>query len=464
LVEADPRVRVLSRGAPGHRGSFVVYWAQSARRARDNAGLSYAIARANEWKLPVLVYEALRVDYPFASDRFHTFVLEGARSEAEHYEARGAQYAFFLPRTWEEARGVVARLCARAALLVTDDSPTFVVPRHLAALAKTVGCAVHAFDDNAVVPLSLFPKEEYAARTLRPKFHRLIASWLRPIDENTARVTSRMDLPFEETKLSALDLQRAVEALPIDHGVGAVPLTRGGRKEAELRLARFVERRLQRYSEDHNHPDLAATSGLSPYLHFGMIGARHVALAVRGSDVDQPARDAFLEQLLVRRGLAFNLAAQSSHHTTYDALPEWAKKTLAEHRRDRRPSLVSRSDLEAARSPDPVWNAAQRELLETGVIHNYMRMLWGKGVLAWKAAPEEAFLDLVYLNDKYALDGRDPNSYANILWCFGKHDRPWGPTRPIFGTVRYMSTTAARKKLEMSDWLARWSSQRPLLG
>ncbi|MCS6901761.1 MAG: deoxyribodipyrimidine photolyase [Myxococcales bacterium] len=458
-LDADPRLRILTPGAPGHRGSFVLYWPQMARRADGNAAFELAVAEANSRRLPLAVYEALRVDYPYASDRIHAFVLEGAAREALRYRRRGASYAFFLPRDREESRGVLLALARQAALLITDDFPTFVVPGHLAALARRAPCPVWAFDDNTVIPLSLLAPEQYAACTLRPRVDRLLDLWLRPLVEGFCEAgPASVDWPFPPLPVEILDrsaIRALLPSLPLDHSVPPVEL-QGGSEEARRRLAEFLQRGLASYPE-RNHPDDAVTTGLSPYLHFGMIGVREVALAVREAQAPAPARDALLEQLLVRRTLAFNLARENPWHTTFDALPGWARDTLREHQGDPRPKLYSRQQLEEAATDDPVWNAAQRELRATGVIHNYLRMLWGKGVIAWKARPEEAFEDLVFLNDRWALDGRDPNSYANILWCFGKHDRPWGPRRPIFGTVRYMSTAVARKKLRMERYLARWS-------
>lgn len=454
----DPRVRLLAPGAPVRGGEFVVYWAQMYRRARSNAALSYAVAEANERGLPLLVYEALRVDYPHASARFHAFALEGARGEAARYRARGAAYAFFLPKTPAEARGVFAALAARAALVVTDDFPTFVAPAQLARAAAACPCPLVAFDDNAVVPLALFPREEYAARTLRPKVQLALDDWLRPIEEPACRrgPPARLDLPFDPFDVERADLAAAVAALPLDQAVRPVAESPGGSIEARRRLDRLVRERLAAYPDDHNHPDRDGSSRLSPYLHFGHVSAREVALAVRDASAPPAARAAFLEQLLVRRTLSFNLARSNPDHRGYDALPDWAKRTLAARALDPRPRLYARPELEQARSGDDVWNAAQRELVETGVIHNYVRMLWGKLVIAWKASPREAFDELIYLNDRYALDGRDPNTYASVLWCFGKHDRPWGPVRPIYGTVRYMTTESARKKLDLDAYLHRW--------
>lgn len=462
-IAADRRVRVVSRG-DGRRGEMVVYWAQAYRRATSNAALSYAISVANERGLPLLVYEALRPDYPHASDRLHAFVIEGARDEAHRYRERGAGYAFFLPRSTDEARGVLARLCDRAEVLITDDYPTFVIPQQIAAVARKARCAVIAFDDNAVVPLANLPRDEYAARTIRPQVLRMLPAWLAPIEEPSCRVAWReIDLPFEVCDLDHLDIDKTIALLPIDHAVSRVRSVIGGGTEARRRLATFISKRLGNYDEQHNHPDAEMTSTLSAHIHFGMISAREIALAVRHagdvrSDLSKSSREAFLEQLLVRRTLAFNYAWTNPLHRSYDALPSWARKTLEERTNDPRAKIYTREQLESARTGDEVWNAAQREFIKTGVIQNYLRMIWGKGVLAWKATPREAFDELVHMNDRWGLDGRDPNTYASIAWCFGKHDRPWGPSRPIFGNVRYMSSALTPKKIKMKEYLRRFGA------
>lgn len=457
LRDADPRLRLLaSRPAPA-RPAYVLYFCQAYRRPTDNLALAYAIEMANERRLPCLVYESIRPDYPYASDRFHTFVLEGARETARVLQERGIAYAFFLPRSREEARGMVARLSQRAALVVSDDSPTFLDAHNDSAAAKSHAPYV-TVDDNSVVPLALFPKQEYAARTIRPKVHRLLPTYLKPHADPEARVSPlrELDLPFAPIDFSTADIAALVLACPIDHDVPPVAEFPGGAAKAEGRLTAFLANRLDGYATDRNEPSRDATSHLSPYLHFGMISARKVALAARAAadrrGVPAESIDAFLEQLLVRRTLAFNFARENPRHQSFDELPNWARDTLQKHAVDARPSLVDAAALERAESPDEVWNAAQLELRTRGIIHNYVRMLWGKLVLTWTESPREAHRLLVHLNDKWALDGRDPDGYTNIGWCFGLHDRPW-PERPIFGTVRTMTSRSARAKLDLDEYL-----------
>ncbi len=457
---ADPRVRALN-DKPETKGEYVLYWSQIARRPNDNAALAYALERANALDLPCVVYEALRPDYPFASDRFHTFVLQGARDMAAGLASRGIAHAFFLPKTRDEARGVVAKMMARAALVVSDDFPTFIIAAHNAHSAARAACAYIVVDDCAAVPLSLFPKEEYGARTIRPKINKLKDAWLLPLHEPTPKVEPRagLALPFDALDIGACDdaaIAVHVARCAIDHTVPAVRELPGGAVAAKKRLDAFLAHKLTGYAVDRNEPTRDATSHLSPYLHFGMVSARRVALAARAWAEERNAAEAaepFLEQLLVRRGLAYNFALRNPRHATYDAIPTWAKTTLDDHRKDKREVTLTLEQLTDARSPDEVWNAAQLELRTRGVVHNYMRMLWGKLPLTWMKEPRDVFDALVHLNDRFALDGRDPNTYASIAWCFGIHDRPW-PERAIFGKIRCMTSRSARSKLDLDGYLA----------
>ncbi len=457
---ADPRLSRLNESPVATRGEFVLYWSQVYRRADDNAALAYAIERANELGVPVLFYEALRPDYPFASDRIHQFVLEGARDTAVRLAERGIAHAVFLPRTAEEARGVVAKLAARARLVVSDDFPTALVRAHNAALARRAPCALFAVDDCAVVPLALLARPEIGARTLRPRVTRALDAWLHPLAEAAPSVAAprRIDLPFPAVDIAGADavaIRGLVAACAVDHTVPAVEGTPGGRTEAERRLGVFVRGPLATYDADRNDPLRDATSGLSPYLHFGMVSARRVALEARRWG-QGAGLEAFLEQLLVRRALAFNFARSVPDAAEWVALPAWARATLEKHAADRRYAELSLADLEAARSPDALWNASMNELRARGVIQPYARMLWGKLPLLWMSRPEKAHAAMMHLNDKWALDGRDPSGYANVSWCFGLHDRPW-PERDVFGKVRTMTSASARRKLDFESYIERWN-------
>lgn len=455
FASSDPRVRLLNDRPVRKDAKFVLYFCQIFRRGEDNAALSYAIMRANELGLPCVVYEALGSDYPFASDRFHHFVLEGAADTARVLATRGIKHIFFLPRTAAEARGILQKVAERAALIVSDDFPTFVVQDHNVNASRRATCPYVVVDDCTVVPLSLFPKQEYAARTIRPKFHRALEAWLRPIDEPKPKLDppGKLDLPFKPIDFATADIPSLVAACEIDHSVPPAAEFPGGSAAAAKRLRGFFSR-LSGYVADHNEPSRDSTSHLSPYLHFGMISARKVAIETKNAEAgSEEDNAAFLEQLLVRRALAYNFARTRPDHATYAALPDWAKATLAKHAQDPRPDLLTLEDLDDARTPDELWNTAQLELRVRGIIHNYARMLWGKLPITWMKNPSDAHAAIVHLNDRYALDGRDPNGYTNISWCFGLHDRPW-PERAIFGTVRSMTSRSASTKLDLEGYLS----------
>jgi deoxyribodipyrimidine photo-lyase len=472
VVRDDLRVRAWNDRPvrPGGQGDYVVYWCQAARRAVDNPALELAVARANELELPVVVYEALRPDYPHASARFHAFVLECARDAAAALAARGIAHGFFLPRTAEEARGVAAKVFARAALVVSDDHPSFVYPRQNARAAAACGCAYLTVDDTTIVPLARFGAHEHAARTLRPKLHRVLDEHLAPVVEIEPRRRGTVDWPFEPLDLARLEgarLDAAIAACAAggtDARVRPVRDRPGGARAAEARLRAFLAREGRRYDTARDDAVADETSGLSPYLHFGAISARRCALAAREA-LPQPARDAFLEQLVVRRALAFNHAAREPLHARWEGLPAWARETLEAHAGDPRGGDAGPCDaatLERAASPDRVWNAAQRDLVEHGRMHNVMRMYWGKQLLPLLASPREAFDFAVAMMDRYALDGRDPNTYTGVGWCFGLHDQPF-PERAIFGKVRPMGLGALKKRFDVEAY-ARGVRQPSLLG
>jgi deoxyribodipyrimidine photo-lyase len=458
----DPRVRAWNDRQANPRGEFVVYWCQAARRAVDNPALEFAVERANELGLPLVVYEALRPDYPYASDRFHAFILACARDTARVLGERGIAHGFFLPRTRDEARGVAAKLFARAALVVSDENPAFLFPRQNAAAAAKAPCAYLTVDDTVIVPLARVPAHEVAARTIRPKMMRLLDEHLGAVVEIEPRVASpaRFQWPFAPFDLAS-DHAVAIAGCAIDHGVGPIADRPGGSEAAERRLQDFVARAGRRYDTARDDAIADETSGLSPYLHFGAISARRCALVARAS-LPPAAREAFVEQLVVRRGLAFNHAAREPRHATWDAVPAWARETLEAHAGDPRPHAADEATLERAQSRDPVWNAAQRELAQKGRIHNVMRMYWGKQLLLLLPTPKRAFDFGVAMMDKYALDGRDPNTYTGVGWCFGLHDQPF-PERAIFGKVRPMGTGALKKRFDV-DAYVRGVGQPRLLG
>ncbi|MDZ7344529.1 MAG: deoxyribodipyrimidine photo-lyase [candidate division KSB1 bacterium] len=451
------RLVPLRHGAPRKEGRYVLYWMQIHRRAYQNPALNFAIEQANALGLPVVVYEGLRPDYDQANDRIHRFIIEGAIENHNQFAKRGIRYCFYLmPDAQTGNRRAVAQLAEDAALLVTDDFPTFVVPAHNRAIVKQVDCPVYAIDANGVIPIRELKKEEYAARTIRPKIHRLLPSYLWPIGELAPKIKNenlRLNLR-EETPLENADVGSMLRAAQIDHSVPPSRLYRGGRTEALKRLNTFLSARLRNYARGRNRAGEHWTSELSPYLHFGHLSAMEVALAVLHAEAPNESISAFLEELIVRRELSYNFCHFNPKHASIEALPAWARQTLFAHEKDARPHLYTPAQIEAADTHDDMWNLAQRELLATGKIHGYLRMLWGKKIIEWSTTPQEALTTMIRLHHRYALDGRNPNTYTGILWCFGKHDRAWGPQRPVFGLVRYMNSENTRRKIDFPAYKA----------
>jgi deoxyribodipyrimidine photo-lyase len=480
VTRAPARLRRLNAHPTRASGDYVLYWMQAYRRLARNHALDYALRCAAELRKPLVVYEGLRLDYPWASARLHRFVLEGMRDNAREAERTGINYWPFVETPRAPARGLVSRLASRACLVVTDDFPCFVVPVQSQALARRVPVPVWAVDSNGVVPTSLLQPAVSAAAHLRPRIHKAFAeAWAHRAAAKPrfpAAVRRHVDAPFATWQ--AEDLEAFVRSLPIDQSVPPIPDTPGGARAARARLRSFVTRRLRGYAESRSAPsapDAGHASGLSAYLHFGHLSIEQVVEEVLGSTGDWSPDDlrldargkregffsddadanAFLDEALTWRDVGFQWHWSRRRDTAslQTALPAWALATLRAHARDRRAFTYSLEEWEAAETHDPLWNAAQRELVATGVIHNYLRMLWGKKVIEWSRTPDEAYRTLVHLNNKYALDGRDPNSYTGILWCFGLFDRPWAPERPVLGTVRYMSSENTARKFRVKPYL-----------
>jgi deoxyribodipyrimidine photo-lyase len=478
------RVRAVNGAPVRDDGRFVLYWMTAFRRASHSFALDRAVEAARDLRRPLLVLEALRAGYPRASDRQHRFVLEGMADNARAFGEAGVAYHAYAEPEPGAGRGLLAALAARAALVVADDYPSFFLPRMVAAAGSRLEVRLEAVDSNGLLPLAaaatVYPTAHAFRRFLQRELPRHLAAFPspRPLEarglagaELPRGVASRW--PAASPALLAGDA-RALAALPIDHAVRPAPL-RGGSAVARKGLRGFLRERLARYGE-RNHPDEDAASGLSPWLHFGHVSAHEVFARLArhegwkesrlgkatGSRAGfwgmSPEAQAFLDELVTWRELGFNMVAKRPDCDRYDSLPRWALDTLAKHARDRREHRYPLADLAAARTHDPLWNAAQRQLLAEGRIHNYLRMLWGKKILEWSRSPREALAAMLELNDRFALDGRDPNSVSGIFWVLGRYDRPWGPERPIFGTVRYMSSENTLRKLRAREYLRRWSA------
>jgi len=483
------RITALNQEKVRADGDFVVYWMISARRSAYNFGLQRAVEVASELQKPLLVLEALRSDYPWASDRLHSFVLGGMADNQAAFARTNALYYPYVEPERGAGKGLIDTLAKQAALIVTDEFPCFFLPRMTQAAASRLRIRVEAVDSNGLVPLRATEKAYARAFDFR--------RWLTRVLPEHARAAP-LENPLKRARLPAFpDLSRSITArwprasaellagnasalarLPIDHGVGRGAQV-GGARAARQRLDAFLERKLLAFADARNHPDAHGASELSASLHFGHLSPHEVfsrVLALEDITLDalqgrsngdpkalwqmRPGAEAFLDQLVTWRELGYNYC----HHNPDDydqfrSLPNWAKATLEAHQKDPREQIYSPKQLENAATNDELWNAAQRELVETGQLQGYLRMLWGKRTLTWTRSAKDAFSLLIELNNKYALDGRNPNSYSGISWCFGRYDRPW-PEHPIFGTVRLMTSGSARRKLKLSAYLSRFGEPR----
>jgi len=447
------RVRALNQATINPKASFVLYWSQMNRRVDSNHALVHAVNRANELGLPVLYYEALTCTYPGANDRLHTFILEGVPEQARRLRQLGIGYCFYLRRRLSDPNDVLYRLAGDAACVVSDDYPTYIAAKHNASVPQRLGVRYEVVDSSCIVPMSRLEKREYAAYTIRPKIRRLLPGYLKPCPAVEVAHEWTLPVPAFHTEVTASLVPSLVAACEIDHSVRPSISFTGGRLAAEKALDGFLERNLRRYARDRNEPSAHATSGLSPYLHFGQISSLEVALAAQrhASEHDLIA-DEFLEELIVRRELSFNYARHVESLASLENLPTWARQTLLQHADDRRDPSYSYEQFEQAQTHDALWNACQKEMLLRGKIHGYYRMYWGKKIIEWSPTCQAALETMVHIHDRYALDGRDPNTYTGILWCFGLHDRPW-QTRPIFGSIRYMSYEGMKRKTSVDGYL-----------
>ncbi|MEN6306502.1 MAG: deoxyribodipyrimidine photolyase, partial [Anaerohalosphaeraceae bacterium] len=327
-------------------------------------------------------------------------------------------------------------------------------------VAEAVDCEMVEVITNVIMPVEIVSdKENFSAGTLRPRIHRQLGTFLTGFKSSKLDSRRRGNDKLMES-ISLDDIESIVRKLKIDRSVPASKVFFGGPVEASNRLKAFIAQKLDSYGERRNDPSLDIQSHLSPYLHFGQISPLEIALAVAGTN--SPGKDAFLEELIVRRELAFNYVWYNRRYDEYGALPSWAINTLNVHAKDKREYVYTLEQFESGKTHDPAWNAAQMEMVLTGKMHNYMRMYWGKKILEWTRTPRQAFEWAVYLNNKYQLDGRDPNSFAGVAWCFGKHDRPWGE-RAVFGKVRYMNYAGLKRKFDPQKYIGNINSLSVML-
>jgi deoxyribodipyrimidine photo-lyase len=428
-------------------GRFILYWMQQSQRAEWNHALEYAVTKANDYGLPLLVIFGLTNNYPDANLRHYTFMLEGLAETQKTLEKRGIKMIV------QEGHppDIVVEKSMSAALVICDRGYLIHQKNWRQEVAAKAHCHVIQVESDVVVPVGeVSTKAEYAARTIRPKIKKILDTFLMPFSEISLKVDS-LGIHMDTLDLSAP--KTVAQNLKTDHEVFAVtPLFQGGTKQARNLFEKFLHNSLEQYEKHGNQPQTDDISHMSPYLHFGQISPVYLALKVIDSGAGESVKDAFIEQLVVRRELAINYVENTNDYDQFDAIPQWAQKTLDEHRDDFRTTTYTRQEMENAETHDEYWNAAMLEMKYTGFMHNYMRMYWGKKILEWSKTPELAFKTALCLNNKYFLDGRDPNSYAGVAWLFGLHDRPF-KERDIFGKVRYMAASGLKRKCDIQAYV-----------
>jgi len=445
MIQAS-RIQKLN-GHPEGTGEFVLYWMAHSRRVLDNHALEFAVDQANRLKKPLFALYLTKAEEGRLTSRTWPFLREGLKETAGELEERNIPLLLRSGPPGEELQ----KLARRAVLVVTDRGYLREGQRLAGEAARSLTCPLFQVESEAVVPVeTAYPREAYSAAVLRPRIARLLFAYLTPLKPR------KLSFPSADPQEDRGDFPGECPSPPWpDKPVPPVPDRKGGTGEALVKLERFLEEDLDRFEEDRNNPGLVCASGLSPYLHFGQISPLTLALAAQATG--SPGSGRFLEELIIRRELSFNFCHYNLDYDRFDGLPEWARKTLNLHGSDPREWVYSPAELERADTHDPYWNAAQKELVLSGSIHGYMRMYWGKKIIEWSRNPREAFEAALELNNRFSHDGFDPNSYAGVAWCFGKHDRPW-KERPVFGTIRYMNDRGLNRKFPMEKYLERISA------
>lgn len=483
------RIVSLNDHSLSAKGDYVLYWMTSARRPHFNFGLQRAAEYCQQLKKPLLIFEALRCDYRWASVRMHRFVLDGMldhwRYFKKHTRAKQIYYLPYVERAVGEGRGFLKTLSDKACVVVTDEFPCYFLPRMIESAAQQVSVLMESVDSNGIFPLRATDKAYTKAHSFRAMLQKRLPKYIdvQPDEEPLAKALKGLpafgSAPKSWFQKWPKVTQSFLEKWPRGHDLSktkidssiAASFLKGGFVTAESMLRDFVGKRLKHYL-DRNHPEKKVSTELSPYLHFGHVSAHGIFQAVAKKDGWKSQRlgdsmggrregwwkgseafEGFVDELITWRELGYGFCFHVPNYDAYESLPDWAQKTLAEHASDPRQYKYTLKQLWQAESHDDIWNAAQRQLLREGRIHNYLRMLWGKRILEWTEDPRQALEFMIELNNGLALDGRNPNSYSGIFWVLGRFDRAWGPERPIFGKVRYMSSANTKKKLKLGDYL-----------
>ena len=450
----------LERDGDESAGDFVLYWMRTAVRSEENPALDVAILIADKLQLPLLVYHAISQHYQYASDRHHTFMLQGARDVQAEFAESDISYAFHLA-IGDKPQPHLVTISKKSAVVVTEDMPVDPPRRFLDALKSQTDTPILCVDTACVVPMQLLKKpytRAFKFRSATKGFYeeRLTRAW--PAIDIRPKAFDLNSLPFTPLDLQNANISELVSQCEIDHAVGPVVDTIGGSVAGYERWNRFLENGITGYAKRRNNALLDGVSRMSAYLHYGMVSP--MRLAREAAAIDNAGSEKYLDELLIWRELAYCFCFHRGEFEPWSAIPEWAQQTLQSHADDSRDSIYSWEELARARTDDAFWNAAQISLLRQGELHNNVRMTWGKAILNWTKSPQRALEFMIDLNHRYALDGRDPASYGGLLWCLGQFDRPFEPEQNIFGTVRPRSTDDHAKRLDTDSYLKKTATPR----
>jgi deoxyribodipyrimidine photo-lyase len=488
-LSSVPGIRIRSGNSLPVRqdGDFVLYWMTAFRRTTWNFALDRAVEWVEKLHKPLVILEAVRHGYRWASDRIQRFVLDGMAENACRLENTNVTYYPYVEPKPNAGKGLLAALASHACVVVTDDFPCFFLPRMVVSATRQVPVLMEVVDSNGLLPLRQAEQTFPTAFAFRRFLQKELPRHLMEFPKADALVRAHFPLAklfpreigkrWPKASSRLLNSRKSVLAgISVDLGIPPVEV-RGGSTTAQTLFRNFLRNKLSTYVEARNEPEQQSTSELSPYLHFGHISVHQIFSEITRQEGWSPGRlalratgrrtgwwgasqasEAFLDQVITWRELGFNFCQTRKDYDQFDSLPAWALKTLQQHARDERSHVYTLEKFERAMTHDPLWNAAQTQLVREGRIHNYLRMLWGKKIIEWTRTPLEALKIMIEINNKYAIDGRDPNSYSGIFWCLGRYDRPWGPERPVFGTIRYMSSQNTARKFNVGEYMQRYSS------
>ena len=444
MLEFDIR-RSKKLNSINYNGGNVVYWMQRDRRFHNNWALIHAQNIALKYKAPLTVFYSLNGNFANANSRQYGFLLRGLSETIEVFKKHNIPFHLRRGDILTSLHNYISS--SNTGYLITDFSPLKVYKKRLNKIIKDIEIPVEMVDAHNIIPAWIVSdKQEFAAHTIRRKIHILLDSFLHPFSKV---ISHPFNLNIEH---ETIDPDAILRELQIDNSVQEVNWINPGENEGKRSLKTYLNERMDVTGESRNDPNKDSLSNLSPYIHFGQLSAQEIALQVTGTE-DSEGKDTFLEQLIVRRELSDNFCYYNDDYDSFNGFHSWAQKTLNEHRDDQREFLYSSSDFENANTHDKLWNAAQHQMIVSGKMHGFMRMYWAKKILEWSEDPETALQIAIDLNDKYELDGRDPNGYTGIAWSIGGiHDRPWFE-RPVFGKVRYMNYNGCKRKFDVNKYI-----------